>query len=150
MFYPPCSVMWRSPSLCQSVVTEVKYKLVEGVRLDLSHFLFLLFHDLHGGFLQGGAGRCRQLASARHSSVAFRQACESLSSALIPFLFWFGFFPVCLQNPLQPDLFVHVLPKNKKTKWNEMRQSHSTSTGMRMRFVLSCPGGRWQGQDESS
>lgn len=87
-FHPPCSVMWLSPPLCQSVVTEVKYELVEGVRLDLSHLLFLLFHDLHGGFLQG-ATRCRQLASIRHSPDAFCQACESLSSASTHYVVWF-------------------------------------------------------------
>lgn len=92
MFHPPCSVVWLSPPLCQSVVTEVKYKLVEGVRLDLSHLLFLLFHDLHGGFLQGAA-RCRQLASIRHSPVAFRQACESLTAQLW-LITWFCFFYV--------------------------------------------------------
>lgn len=116
--------MWLSPPLCQSVVAEVKYKLVEGVRLDLSHFLFLLFHNLHGGFLQGGAGRCQQLASARHSPVAFRQACESLSSALIPFLLWCVFFLYVYNIPLQPDSFVHDLPKKIKIKWNELVTFH--------------------------
>lgn len=44
-----------SPSLCQSVVAEVKNKLVERVRLDLSHLLFLLLHNFHRGFLQGSS-----------------------------------------------------------------------------------------------
>lgn len=41
-----------SPSFCQSVVAKVKDELMERVWLDLSHLLFLLLHDFHGGFLQ--------------------------------------------------------------------------------------------------
>lgn len=58
---PPCAVILRSPSLCQSIVTEVKNKLVERVRLDLSHLLFLLFHNFHRGFLQRLPGANSQL-----------------------------------------------------------------------------------------
>lgn len=76
MIPPPCLVMRLLPPLCQSVVTEVQYKLVKRVRLDLSDLLFLLFHDFHWGFLQVAA-RCHQLASIRHSPIAFREACKS-------------------------------------------------------------------------
>lgn len=44
------------PSLCQSVVAKVKNELMERVWLDLSHLLFLLLHDFHGGFLQESTG----------------------------------------------------------------------------------------------
>lgn len=77
MFHPPSSVMGLLPPLCQSVVTEVQYKLVKRVWLDLSDLFFLLFNYFHRGFLQGFA-RCCQLASVRHSPVAFRKARKSL------------------------------------------------------------------------
>lgn len=50
----PCDAL--SPSFCQSVVAKVKNELMERVWLDLSHLLFLLLHDFHGGFLQESTG----------------------------------------------------------------------------------------------
>lgn len=45
-----------SPSFCQRIVAKVKNELMERVWLDLSHLLFFLLHDFHGGFLQGSTG----------------------------------------------------------------------------------------------
>lgn len=56
IYLPPSAVIQCSPSLCQGIVTEMKNKLVEGVWLDLSHLLFLLFHNFHRGFLQRLSG----------------------------------------------------------------------------------------------
>lgn len=82
-----------SPSLRQSVVTEVEDELMEGVRLDLSHLLFLLLHNLHWGFLQGFQ-RSEQLALSKPHPLTIHP-----TAALIHQHFFFFF--------LSPQTYFH-------------------------------------------
>lgn len=92
------------PSLCQSVVAEVQDELVQRVRLDLSHLLFLFLHNLHWGFLQS-------------------PQVEGVSSVLRA-----SYHQHCLR--IQTTAHIHTFNKKKQkiTHW------HSSSTSMQMKF----------------